>query len=135
MENVLDRGFSKFKGTESKERSRRAIRVAGAHEREIIRTGIGEKSGARFSSFVGHEKKSRFGSECNGKTFLSSKEQPFLSSSCNHCWDVISPGQCPAAVAVARLGPRSDRAMDEAGPGHPAIESWLESDRLRLVES
>lgn len=48
MENVLDRGFSKFKGTESKERSRRAIQVAGAHERKVLGQGLERDQGPDF---------------------------------------------------------------------------------------
>lgn len=37
MENVLDRGFSKVKGTEKKGRSKKKVRVVRAQKRESVR--------------------------------------------------------------------------------------------------
>lgn len=104
--------------------------MVGAHEGESIRRGVGDRSEARFSIVLWkHGNNLRFGSECHGKPFLTSKEHLCLSSSCDHCWGVISP-QSPTKADVTRPGPRSDSGRNEAGPGCPAFESWLELDLL-----
>lgn len=80
--------------------------------------------------FLGHGKNLRFDSKYNGKPVPTGKEQPCLSSRCDHCWGVISP-QRSAPADTARPGPRRDCVRNEGGLGQPTAEFWLEPDLLR----